>query len=76
MLDLLKRLGPVRIVDRAYGTVEIEVRMPPAGAPPALAELLRVTARHNVVVPRALEPPRQALAETRKCPAELAPVSQ
>ncbi len=33
-------------------------------------------ALHGVVVPRAIEPPRQALAQTRKCPAELAPVSQ
>jgi hypothetical protein len=32
MLDLLKRLGPVRIVDRASGTVEIEVPIPPDGA--------------------------------------------
>ena len=76
MLDLLKRLGPVRSINRACGTVEIEVPIPPAGAPPALGELLRVTALHDVVVPRAIEPTRQALAEIGKCPAELAPVSQ
>jgi hypothetical protein len=50
--------------------------MPPAGAQRALGELLRVTALYDVVVPRAIEPPRQALAKTCKCPAELAPVSQ
>ena len=51
MLDLLKRLGPVRIVDRASGTVEIEVPIPPDGVPPALGHLLRIAARHDVVVP-------------------------
>jgi hypothetical protein len=59
MLDLLKRLGPVQSISRACGTVEIEVPIPPAGALPALGELLRVTALHDVVVPRAIEPPRR-----------------
>ncbi len=53
MLDLLKRLGPVRVVDRASGSLEIEVPIPAAGAPPALSELLRISARHDVVVPPA-----------------------
>ena len=51
MLDLLKRLGPARIVDRATGTEEIEVLIPPVGPPAALSELLRIAARHDVVVP-------------------------
>ena len=66
----------VRIVERACGTVEIRGPDAARGAPPALGELLRVTALHDVLLPRAIEPPRQALAKTPECPAELAPVSQ
>jgi len=53
MLNLLKRIGPVRVVDRARGSLEIEVPIPPAGAPATLSELLRIAAGHDVVVPPA-----------------------
>jgi GNAT superfamily N-acetyltransferase len=51
MMDVIKGLGPVRIVDREIGTVEIEMPIPDAGLSPALQKLLRVAARHKVVVP-------------------------
>jgi GNAT superfamily N-acetyltransferase len=48
MLHLFERLGPVRIVDRAAGTVELEVAIPSVGGAPELKELLRIAARHDV----------------------------
>jgi GNAT superfamily N-acetyltransferase len=51
MMDVLTALGPVRIVDREVGTVEIEMSIPEVGLSPALARLLRVAARDSVVVP-------------------------
>jgi GNAT superfamily N-acetyltransferase len=51
MMDVIKGLGPVRIVDREIGTVEIDMPIPDAGLSPALQKLLRVAARHKVVVP-------------------------
>ena len=46
--DLLKRLGPVRVVDQEAGTVEIEVPIPGIGLAPALRKLLRIAARNDV----------------------------
>jgi hypothetical protein len=51
MMDLFRRLGPVRVVDREAGTVEIEVAIPAAGVAPELSELLRLAAEHDVAVP-------------------------
>jgi GNAT superfamily N-acetyltransferase len=51
MMDVLTALGPVRIVDREVGTVEIEMAIPEVGLSPTLTRLLRVAARDNVVVP-------------------------
>jgi GNAT superfamily N-acetyltransferase len=51
MMDVIKALGPVRIVDRDAGTVEIEMPIPDVGLSPALRKLLRVAARNNIVVP-------------------------
>ena len=48
MLHLFERLGPVRIVDRAAGTVQLEVAIPTVGVAPELNELLRIAARHDV----------------------------
>jgi len=53
MMDLLRRLDPVRVVDRELGTVEIEVPIPAVGPPPALRRLLQIAADHDVVVPLA-----------------------
>jgi GNAT superfamily N-acetyltransferase len=53
MMDLLRRLDPVQIIDRELGTVEIEVPIPVIGLPPALRKLLRVSAHTDVVVPLA-----------------------
>ncbi len=47
MLDLLERLGPVRIVDRERGTVEVEVEIPDVGLSPGLRKLLRIAARNS-----------------------------
>lgn len=51
MLDLFRCLGPVRVVDREAGTVEIEVAIPATGVAPELRELLRLAAEHDVAVP-------------------------
>lgn len=51
MRDLLEELGPVRVIDRALGTVEIEVPIPVVGLSPALRKLLRIAARHDIAVP-------------------------
>ncbi|HEX8975414.1 MAG TPA: GNAT family N-acetyltransferase [Solirubrobacteraceae bacterium] len=45
MMDLFEALGPVRIVDREVGTVEIEMPNPKLGLSPVLKKLLRVVAR-------------------------------
>ncbi len=47
MRGLLDRLGPVRIIDEARGTVEVEVPIPAVGVAPALRKLLRIAARHD-----------------------------
>jgi GNAT superfamily N-acetyltransferase len=51
MMDLVKRLGRVRVVDRDAGTVEIEVEIPELGMAPALKKLLRIAASNDVAVP-------------------------
>jgi hypothetical protein len=51
MMEVIKALGPVRIVDRESGTVEVEMPIPDVGLSPALKKLLGVAARHKVVVP-------------------------
>ena len=51
MIDVLNSLGPVRIVDRNPGTVEIEMPIPAVGLSPALRKLLRIAARNDVAVP-------------------------
>ena len=48
MRGLLERLGPVRIIDEAVGTVEVEVPIPAVRLAPALQKLLRIAARHDV----------------------------
>jgi GNAT superfamily N-acetyltransferase len=47
MMDLFERLGPVRIVDREAGSVEIEAQIPSIGLAPALAKLLRIAASND-----------------------------
>jgi hypothetical protein len=37
MMDLFQHLGPVRVVGRAGGTIEIEVAIPPGAAAPRTA---------------------------------------
>lgn len=51
MMELLRRLDPVRIVDRDSGTVEVEVPIPEIGLASALRKLLQLSARGDVVLP-------------------------
>jgi GNAT superfamily N-acetyltransferase len=51
MKDLLEELGAVRIVDRAAGTVEVEVRVPAVGVDPALRKLIRLAAARDIAIP-------------------------
>jgi GNAT superfamily N-acetyltransferase len=53
MMELFEELGPVRIVDRAADTVEVEIPLEAVGLPPSLRELLRIAARHDVAAPLA-----------------------
>jgi len=55
MLDLFEGLGPVRILERSSGTVELEITLPRRGAGPHLRELLRGSAsgRYEVMAPAA-----------------------
>jgi GNAT superfamily N-acetyltransferase len=51
MLDLFEDLGPVRILRRVSGTIELEIALPCRGAGPHLRELLRGSAsgRYKVI---------------------------
>ena len=61
MLDLLQDLGPVHVVERNSGTVEVEMPIPDVGLSPVLRKLLRVSSRADVVAPMASgRPPRLA----------------
>lgn len=53
MMDLLRRLDPVQIIDQELGTIEIEVPVPDIGVAPALRQVLQIAGRHDVVVPLA-----------------------
>ena len=59
MLELLETIGPVRVVDRQSGTVEIEAELAPTGAGPVLHEVLGASARGPVrIVVRSPGPER------------------
>jgi GNAT superfamily N-acetyltransferase len=45
MIDMLFRLGPAKVVDRANGAVQIEAELPPTGVSEQLRGLLRVAAQ-------------------------------
>ncbi len=47
MMEVLEGLGPVHVVDRDAGTVQIEMPLPATGLPPALRKLLRLVAREQ-----------------------------
>lgn len=47
MLDVLAALGPIRIVDRAAGTVELEMPIPKVGLPGTLRKLLHVCSQFS-----------------------------
>jgi len=51
MIDLFEELGPIRILERASGTIELEITLPGRGAGPHLRELLRGSAsgRYKVI---------------------------
>ncbi len=44
VMSVLERLGPLRVVDREAGTVEVEMPIPEVGLSPALGKLLRIAA--------------------------------
>jgi GNAT superfamily N-acetyltransferase len=51
MMDLLERLGAVRVVDPAAGTVEVEVHLPAIGVSPELRKLIRLAAASDIAIP-------------------------
>ena len=68
MLEVLEFLGPVRVVDRQPGVVEVETRLTPHGLAPALRQMLRDAAAGPYVQPpgrdRTTAPPRTAAGQT------------
>ena len=72
MLKLLEALGPVRVVDRQSGTVEVEAELPPTGAGRELHGVLGASARGPVGL--AVRRPGQGRAAPagtrRRAPAE------
>jgi len=65
MMELFEQLDPMRIVDQAIGTVEIDVSIAPTGVAPALRKLLAIAAQHDVAVPRSHRNPLPALGTPR-----------
>jgi hypothetical protein len=53
MVELLESLGPVRVIDREAGTVEVEAPLPAGGLSPELRNLLKLTAETDTAVPLA-----------------------
>ena len=56
MMDLLQRLGAVRVVDHAAGAVEVEVHLPAIGVSPELRKLIRLAAASEMAIPIGLLP--------------------
>jgi GNAT superfamily N-acetyltransferase len=56
MMELLQSLGPVRVMDREVGTVEVEAPLPAGGLSPELRGLLKLTAETDTAVPLASSP--------------------
>ena len=52
MLELLRRLGPVRVLAHEQGTVAVDVELPPGGAGDRLRSLLRLVAAGRVQAAR------------------------
>jgi GNAT superfamily N-acetyltransferase len=52
MLDLFEAIGPVEVVDRSSGTIEIVAELPAEGAGTDLMEALRVAARELLQLAR------------------------
>jgi RimJ/RimL family protein N-acetyltransferase len=51
MMDLLQRLGAVRVVDHDAGAVEVEVHLPAIGVSPELRKLIRLAAASEMAIP-------------------------
>jgi GNAT superfamily N-acetyltransferase len=51
MMDLLRRLGAVRVIDHAAGTVEVELHLPAIGVSPELRKLIRLAAASEGAIP-------------------------
>jgi GNAT superfamily N-acetyltransferase len=53
ILDVIRALGPVRVVDHEAATIEIEMPLPTVGLSPTLRKLLRIAAHTDVAAPLA-----------------------
>jgi len=51
MMEVLENLGPVRVIDREAGTVEVEAPLPADGLSGELRHLLKLTAQTDTAVP-------------------------
>jgi GNAT superfamily N-acetyltransferase len=68
MRELLESLGPVHVVDREAGTVQVETPVPAGGLSPELRRLLRLTAETDTAVPLATRAPGVASASPGRAP--------
>ena len=68
MLDLFETVGPVRVVDRRAGTIEIVAEIPPEGTGFDLREALRVAARELLQLARPVGARRPPEASVRRRP--------
>lgn len=64
MIELLETLGPVRVIDRQAGTVEVEMPLHAEGLAPALRKLLRVVATATGSRPGTPEPAASRSAQS------------
>ena len=63
MMQLLESLGPVRVLDREAGTVEIESPIPAGGLSPEIRNLLKLSAETDTAVPLISRPSTARLVE-------------
>jgi GNAT superfamily N-acetyltransferase len=69
MMELLESLGPVHVVDREAGTVQVEAPVPATGLSPELRRLLRVSAETDTAVPLTTRAPGAASGSPGRGPA-------
>jgi GNAT superfamily N-acetyltransferase len=63
MMEVLESFGPVRVLDREAGTVEVEAPVPAGGLSPEIRNLLKLSAETDTAVPLMSRPTTARLSE-------------